>query len=469
MMIRRPVFWDDKDSKKKKTKSANNSDRDDFLCNIDNIKLVRKPKPKKIKKKRKPILTKALLLFLILELVFCGFFSYKTTQGKTDALRMFSSGKYLVLFQNNAELRPAGGFIGSFAVITFRNFQIEKIDFNANIYTLDQKYVTENKIPAPEQMVEIWPKATWSMRDSNFAVSFPEAAQKVEWFYNQETGDQVDGVIALNASVIRDLMTRTGPVKLGNDTEITAENFFTEINTAVEKDYYSDTTNWTENQPKEVLAEMMPIVFNKALAQNKIELGKFFLSKLKEKQILFYTNNAETERAILAENWGGAVRDSSGDYLQVNNANIGGAKSSLNIKESVNYDVNSGNEGLLADLTLIRSHTGTNIWPDGVNRNWNQILTPKGSVIQVAELNGIDILKDIKVGEEAGKTVFGLWINTAPGASNVLNLKYILPISGSDYQLLAQKQSGNLGDKLVATFNNKVLFDGVLNEDKVIK
>lgn len=459
------MFWDDKDSKKKKKKS---SDRDDFLSNIDNIKLVRKPKPKKIKKKRKPILTKVLLLFLILELVFCGIFTYKKTQGKTDALRMFSSGKYLVLFQNNAELRPAGGFIGSFAVITFRNFQIEKIDFNANIYTLDQKYVTENKIEPPEPF-KIITDFKYGMRDSNFAVSFPESAKKVEWFYNQESGDQVDGVIALNASVIRDLMARTGPVKLGNGTEISASNFFTEINTAVEKDYYSDTTNWTENQPKEVLAEMMPIVFNKALSQNKIELGKFFLSKLKEKQILFYTNNAETEAAILTENWGGNVRDSSSDYLQVNNANIGGAKSSLNIKESVNYNVGSGNEGLLADLTLIRSHTGTNIWPDGVNRNWTQILTPKGSVIQAAELNGIDVLKDVKVEEVAGKTVFGLWINTVPGASNVLNLKYILPISGSDYQLLAQKQSGNLGDNLVATFNAKVLFDGFLNEDNVIK
>lgn len=466
------MFWDDKDSKKEKSKSANNSnklDRDDFLGNIDNIKLVRKPKPKKIKKKRKPFLTQLLLIFLVLELAFCGVFTYKKTQGKTDALRMFANGKYLVLFGNNAELRPAGGFIGSFAVITFRNFQIEKIDFNANIYTLDQKFVKENKIPAPEQMVEIWPKATWSMRDSNYAVSYPEAARKVEWFYTQESSDQVDGVITLNASVIRDLIAKTGPVKISNGTEITADNFFTEINAAVEKTYYDDTANWTENQPKEVLAEMMPQVFNKALSQNKIELGKFFLTQLKEKQILFYSNNLETEEAILAENWGGKVQDFSGDYLHINNANIGGMKSSLNVKESVNYNVSSEKEGIIASLTLIRSHTGTNVWPDGTNQNWTQILVPNDSVLQTAELNGKDILSTVKVGEETGKTVFSLWINTAPGASNVLNLKYTLPISASNYQLLAQKQSGNLGDNFVVTFNSKVLFDGVLNEDKVIK
>ena len=94
------MFWDDKDSKKKKLKSANKSDRDDFLGNIDNIKLVRKPKPKKIQKKRKSYLTQLLLIFFALELVFCGVFTYKKTQGKTDALRMFANGKYLVLFCN---------------------------------------------------------------------------------------------------------------------------------------------------------------------------------------------------------------------------------------------------------------------------------------------------------------------------------------------------------------------------------
>lgn len=459
------MFWDEKETKTKKK----HHDKDDFLANIDNIKLVRKEKPKKIKKKRKPIFTKLLLLFLILELAFCGMFAYKKTEGKTDALRMFGNGKYLVLFGNNAELRPAGGFIGSFAVITLKNYQIEKIDFNANIWTLDQNFAKENKIAPPVPMAEIYPNLSWSMRDSNYAVSYPEAASKVEWFYSQESGDQIDGVISLNASVIRDLIAKTGPVKLNNGTEITADNFFTELNNQVEKTYYDDTANWTENQPKEVLAEMMPLVLKKAMAQNKIALAKFFSQQLKEKQILFYTNNPETEQAILAENWGGAVKDFVGDYLQINNANIGGMKSSVNVKENIDYSVDTGAGGLTANLTLIRSHTGTNTWPDGTNQNWTQILTPKGSTLQTADLNGKDILTTVKTSEESGKTVFGLWINTAPGSSNVLNLKYSLPISANNYQLLVQKQSGNLGDNLVATFQNKVLFDGVLNEDKVVK
>lgn len=447
------MFWDES--------------KNDFLGDIDNIKLVRKIIPKKVKTKRKIAITQLLLIFLILEIAFCGVFGYKKTQGKTDALRLFANGKYLILLQNNAELRPAGGFIGSFAVVTFKNYQVEKIDFNANIYTLDKNYTKIHKTTPPDPLALI--NENWSMRDSNFAVSFPDAANQVEWFYEQESGDTVDGVIALNASLIRDLISKIGPVNLANGIEINADNFFVELNKQVEQAYYNDTSNWIENQPKEILAEMMPIVFRKALAQNKIELAKFFKEELKKKELQFFSNNIEIETAILAENWGGAIRDFPGDYLEVNNANIGGMKSSINIKENISYDVSFTEDETLADLTIIRSHTGSGVWPDGVNKNYTQILVPKNAVLKSAELNGKDILNTVKIGEEAGKTVYGVWVNTMPAASNVLNLKYTLPVKENNYQLLVQKQSGSLNENLVVIVDKKVFFDNALIKDELIK
>ena len=96
---------------------------------------------------------------------------------------------------------------------------------------------------------------------------------------------------------------------------------------------------------------------------------------------------------------------------------------------------------------------------------------PAGSVLKSAELNGKDIIDNVEAGVEAGKTYFGLWINTAPQTSNVLKISYELPtnVTANKYNLTIQKQPGNLGDELKVTKVNEVLFSGTLNEDDLIK
>lgn len=409
------------------------------------------------------------LLVLLPIFLAASFWGMKTASAKLDLFRMFSSGRYLVLFQNNSEMRPSGGFIGSFAIVEFSHYQIKKIDFNSNIYKLDKAYTADHIIPPPTPLAEI-AGGRWALRDSNFAVSFPEAAEKVEWFYNQETGESVDGIFVLNASVLKDYLQLTGPVTLTDpSTTISSDNIFTELTTQIEKEYYTTTENQQTNEPKSILKNMMPEILKRAQSQNKIDLGKFLLNQIETKQILFYVNDKSIEEAILVQNWGGKIQDFSGDYLHINVANIGGAKSSLNVSQKVDYEVENQQGLLFGDLTITRTHGGTGIWPDGKNRSWVKVLVPKGSTLKQAKLDGKDIMTKVEKGEEAGKDYFATWVLVAPGTSAVLHLNYLLPLSQDNYQLLMQKQSGNLGDEVKAIFEKRVLYNGVLNKDAVIK
>lgn len=444
---------------------------------IDSIKLV-KPgsiNPMKPRKKYRWWLIVLLLIFVSM-LSLGGIFGTKAVKENMSFLNLFKEGKYLFIFQNNSEMRPTGGFIGSFAVVEFKDFKISKIDFNSNIYKLDNLFTQNRIISPPEPLYDIC-GGHWSLRDSNYAASFPEAAQKIEWFYNQETGNKVNGVIAVNASVVQELLKNTGPVDMAEyNTKISAENFFEELTNKIEVEYFLDQNNKQTNEPKTILKDMMPAIFKKALALPKVQLAKLIYNQIQQKQILFYFNDPKVQKAVLGENWGGEIRSFAEDYLYINNANVAnvvegsfvGGKSSLNVKETIGYKVEEQDKMLKGELTLTRSHAGSFIWPDGVNNNWTRIFVPEGAKLEKAELNGKDIFSEIKVDTEAGKTYFGLWIVTYPATSNILNLSYILPKNYENYNLLVQKQPGNLGDQLTVNFQGKLLFDGVLDTDKEI-
>lgn len=454
---------------------------------VDTIHPVLKSKKKIYSHRKMPASQRAFRVLAIFFLFILAFnFSFLGTLGalalkeKADVLQLFRQGRYLVVFQNNDEARPTGGFIGSFAIVSFRNFQIDQIDFNTNIYKMDNAFSQTHFIAPPEPLANV-SAGHWTLRDANFNPDFSQSAKTLQWFYSEESGQTVDGVIAINASLIQDLLRLTGPVSLPKyETTITADNFFNELASKIEKEYFQESSNQIVNEPKTILKDLMPVLFEKAIALPKSELVQLIATEVGQKQILLQSNDPTIEQAILENNWGGAIEPTQSDYLSINNANItdlnvnpkAGAKTSLKVKESVDYSVNNTRGALIADLALTRSHTGTYIWPDGDNMNWTRVLVPLGSVLQSAELNGKDVLGEIEVGETSGKTYFGLWINTAPQTSNVLNISYSLPFSlgpKGNYSLLVQKQPGNIGDDLTATLDNKVLYNGFFNKDLTIR
>ena len=383
------------------------------------------------------------------------------------------NGKYLVLFQNNTELRPTGGFLGSFAEVEIKHGLIKKWDFETNIWTRDKNYASKICLPQPVPFIEKWGEGScFGMRDSNWEIDFSSASQDIENFYIKEGGEQVDGVIALDATFFVKLLKIIGSIELPEyNLTLTPENFISETQYFVEKEYFKDGENRIENEPKTILKDMFPIVINR-IKNPKIwwKLFAFSENELEQKNVLFYFNNPSSQKIAQRYDFTGEVKTAEKDYLYINNANLGGLKSSQNILEEVSLNIKAQMDGAyLNTLTIKRTHRGDGKWPDGINYNYTQVLIPKNSLLK--EKTGIE---QIDSSNEYDKTIFGFWTTVAPGETKTFTVSYVLPFKqAKDYSLLIQKQPGAPNSKFRFILENtqnlvwKYIAD--IDKDKFIK
>lgn len=397
---------------------------------------------------------------------------------RVNLIRQIYQGRYLLVFQNNSELRPSGGFIGSYAVADTKLLRLDNMQINTNIYKYDDKYDYVLQIEPPRQFLQtvLGDRKYWAMRDSNWSVDFAKSAQNVAWFYREEGGSAVDGVIAINASVVRDLLGIIGPIKLKDENvTIDENNFFNELYNQIEVVYYQDPANRANNEPKKILNEMYPILLDRIKQkQYRLEVIKLIIQEFRQRHIQFYSPNNLIEQAFRWFNISGEIKQTkTADYLYINNANLAGNKSSFNVDQKVVLNTFIDDDGNITDtINITRSHRGTGIWPDGDNFNYQRLIVPKGSVLLKTELDDKDISQDVETTEESNKTVFGYWFNITVGSSKTAKIIYRLPkkikkIDG--YSLFWQKQSGVISDYLEVIINDQKTYAGDTKSDQLIK
>lgn len=399
--------------------------------------------------------------------------AYPKVKGNVDLIKKIGDGRYLILFENNTELRPSGGFIGSFAVAEIKEGKLNNINFDTNIYKRDSVFSKNNYIEPPSVLKEFSPGGL-TMRDSNWAVDFPEAATTVAKFYELEGGTPVDGVIAIDTTFFENLLRTIGPVHLSQyNITINADNFAENVQYKIEKEYFNDPRNWSINEPKTILKDLMAEMFTRLEdKKNYYGLIKMAYNALEQKHLVLFSYNNQLENFINNNNWGGKVADSlETDFLFINHANLGANKSSLKVKENVQLEnVNLSNTSV-DHLKITRTNQSDNTWPYGGNRNYTRVLVPLGTKLLSASQDGGDYTNNIEVATEAGKTSFGFWFETNVLSSKIIELTYQLPagISGAKYSFYWQKQPGTIGDDLQIIANNKLIFNGWVDKDSVIK
>ncbi len=364
--------------------------------------------------------------------------------------------RYLVAFQNNTELRPTGGFIGSFAQMDVHHGTIAKMDVpGGGTYAVQGQLTKFVAAPGPLQLL----KARWELQDSNWFPDFPTSAKKFQWFYEHAGGPTTDGVLAVNATFITKLLALTGPIEmLDYGITIDAENFLFETEKAVEID-----ADKTLNTPKAFLRDLAPILLER---MTKADMPTFMAmldvvgQGLHNKDIQVFFNNNELQAAMNGLGWTGAVKNTTGDYLMMVNTNLGGGKTDAVIEQRVEVVADVAADGSVVDkVTITKIHHGL---PDAVftgrnNVDYLRLYVPQGS--QLLSADGFEVpdetlfetsdvplandedltmamtrvTKDLVTGtdvwEEQGKTVFGNWMQTAPGETQVVHLTYRLPFS----------------------------------------
>lgn len=359
---------------------------------------------------------------------------------------------YLFLLENNSELRPTGGFIGTYGVIKVHEGEI--IEFATdNVYNLDSKSGITVTPPLPLQRYVQADK--WFLRDANWSPDFPTAAEQALWFYDREGGPTkgFDGVIAITPTVIARLLEVTGPIETDGVT-FTTENFESQLYYQVSQGFASQGIAFTDR--KDIIGNLGTILITKLLSLPQDQwpaLWQNLFRNLKEKQFLLYSRNSEAQQLLVDQGWSGSVTPTTGDYVMVVDANMASLKSDPTVKRHVTYTLDK--EKNTATLSMEYNHTGTFDIRTTRYRTYVRFYVPLGSEFISAEGND----KDIETSTELDKTVFGTFMSIEPGTTEKISITYTLAptvsqaIEDGSYSLLAQKQAGTVDHQLTVELN----------------
>jgi len=367
--------------------------------------------------------------------------------------------RYLVIFQNNAELRPTGGFIGSFALVDVDRGAIKAVEVPAGgSYDLQGSLKANVLSPDPLRLV----RAKWEFQDANWFPDFPTSAKKLTWFYNQSSGPSVDGVIALNAPVLANLLDAVGPINMPA-YGITATST-TVLQTA--QQIVESPTARASGKPKQFIADLMPLVLQKIVSgsgDQAVRTLGIFTKALQEKDIQMSFSNDAEEQAFDGLGWTGHIDPvpQGFDSLELVRANIAGAKTDAVMATKISHASVVADDGSVTDhVTVTLTHNGRkgDQFTGVRNVTYLRLYVPEGSKLlkasgdikppalsffdtppeggapdeTLAEVTGA-VLHDpnsgTAVNNEFGRTVYGVWTQTDPGGSSTVSFDYTLPFA----------------------------------------
>lgn len=382
-----------------------------------------------------------------------------------DAVRLIKPGRYLIAFLNSAELRPSGGFLGSFAIAQYDGKNLT-LEVETNIYKKDNQFLSDHFIPLPKPLDEVWTGRSMSLVNANAAADFSESAKLIASYYEAEYGETLDGVIGLTVLPVIDLMHLLGKVELPqHNIALTAENFLPTLHQKIQVDYFKEPNNRVINEPKAILADLALLIPDRVKQLPARTIWQLVDRSLKEKNLLLYFNDDSRQQIVEANNWAGRLKPTAAEYLAVYHGNYGGGKTSLEIAEELKLERLGGNR---RRLTITRTHPGGyDEFTKGENRNYTQVFLPAGSRLLGAQRAGQSILNEVEVHEQEF-TVLGFWLTTQPNSSQLASFEYEFP-QELEEGLMVGRQPGTRPSKFVLIDDDRIVFSGELRYDLTLQ
>lgn len=359
---------------------------------------------------------------------------------------------YLFLLQNNTELRPTGGFIGTYGVLKVSSGDITSFVTN-DVYTLDTPAHKYLKLTPPSPLTKYNDTTQWLFRDSNWSPDFPTSAQKALEFYRLENGPQkyFDGVIAVTPTFVSSLLKISGPVTIGSVT-FTTDNLVDKLQPRADR--------------KELIGDMSKVLMTRLLSlpvKRWNELLAAISKALEQKQMLLFSRDPSLEQQILAQNWSGALQTQTIDSLFVVDANLASLKTDSVMSRKITYKLLVTAETATATASITYTNSGKFTSTTTRYRTYTRVYVPQGSTLTASSgaLNN-DKLHGARPGtvdisQELGKTIFGAFISIEPGETGTLSFTYTLPqnvvtaIREGTYNIIIQKQAGTKGHELAGS------------------
>jgi len=368
--------------------------------------------------------------------------------------------KYLILFQNESELRATGGFIGSYGLLTFNDGELKTLEVK-DIYEADGQL--PGHVEPPMEIKNHLGEANWYMRDANWKADFTQTATDIQWFFDKETNSKVDGVIGIDLAVAKAILEVTGEIYVPDFSEkITKDNLYEQAEFYAEKKFFPGS-----NQKASFLGGLGKQMFETIKGLNitkKAELVDKTIDLLESNELQLAINDIKIDNKMSGLGWNGEIyKGKCGtencvmDYLYLVESNLGVNKANYFLRRNMEQSIDITN-GLLSRLVKVTyENTAKNSnWPGGDYKNYVRVYLPKEvNISQIVVMDGIDTTirkvyksSELRVREIDGKKEIGFLMTVPVSKKRIMEIRYSsnLDLSGKSkfsYINYIQRQPGS--------------------------
>lgn len=359
--------------------------------------------------------------------------------------------RYMIIMQNDKELRATGGFWTNYATFKIENAML-KSDFSSKDmysidYVLDRIDKTFTFPTVPPSYNRYLKVERLYARDSNISPDFPTAIDQFMYLYN--IAGQIDpveikpvvGIFAIDTEVIAELLEVTGPVTVNGIT-------YDSDNVVLELEKIASLALREQQNRKKVLGDLM-----EAMLINVFESDKNLWPKMIDKgvdlavrkHIIGYHFDPEAQALLEKYNFAGRIIDPVvGDYGYVVSTNLGGDKTNWFVNKEVDHVITQEGGKWMKTVRIKYTY---NRPEDRFSpfiytfRDWVRVYAPVGS--QFIDVVGSE--DGTTTGEERGKTYFTGYLQMSVGETKEMTFKYYLPdsaVKDGKYDFYLQKQAG---------------------------
>lgn len=358
---------------------------------------------------------------------------------------------YAVLFQNPQELRPTGGFIQAVALITFEDGVLINTQV-ISAYEIDA--AVPGVLEPPTDLQQLLGEPQWYFRDSNWQADFPASATQASWFIERGYNTSIDGVIGLNAYVLRDLLRVLGPVDLPEYNEV-----ITDRNLLERLEFHS------ELQLLDPQKDYSTLLFDRILQKmtsTSPEKGPQVVEVIRQnfesKQVMMSLKNESELLTLTTLGWSGALLQPACpvqlespecivDTVAQVETNVGVNKANAYVDRAIEHQVVLTPEGARHMRSMSFTNTATsNAWPKGPYKNYLRLYVPQNAVLEKITINGQPVPSaQVWTQDEHNKRVFGFLVETPTQATSQVEVTYVVPHVFADrytYAVFNQQQPG---------------------------
>ena len=398
-----------------------------------------------------------------------------------DVLGKDGARSYLIVAQNEDELRATGGFVSAVGLLTIADGRLAELKF-LDSYQVDD--LTKDYLPPPDPLERYMRAGVWLFRDANWSPDFPTSARLLADLYETGQGVKVDGVLALDQEAARLLIRAFGTLEVdGNPPAIVnADNLI-----GFMRESWSPPTGVSGSTVWQArkgfignLAKAVQQRLNDGAPINQTALARGLYEALQRRHLAVWLRGSPFAESLKRLGWDGSIYSGSGDYVMVIDSNVGFNKANALVSQSFKYEAAlTADQRARATLTVSYRHAGRKLgqecalkvpdysanWTYGALTDlcyWNYLraYVPKGTALKDASryptpgrqlLSGENSSGEPEVlTAEAGKDAFASFFYVERGGAREVSFTYETPpgvvapqADGSwKHTLYWQKQAG---------------------------